>query len=187
MLFVLKGWKTEGERERKTVRQKNTKDRQKGTDRHRHIETAIGRLNETEINTDRLTETETDRDKFRPGSDCWVLITSATAFTPFLHCVCVQELCACVRCSFVLHEIYGYILQTKVWTKTRKFCTHAFWNDTFAGQLSSKSSTYLTFILKVKESNRVRWQNDMWNALECRHRRLYPSPECQRVSGHFIQ
>ena len=40
--------------------------------------------------------------------------------------------------------------------------TYACWPDTFASQLSSESSTPLTFILKVKYSNRKYWEVHTW-------------------------
>ena len=42
------------------------------------------------------------------------------------------------------------------------FQNYAYWYDMSDCQLSSKSSTFLTFILKVKDCNRVHWEVRIW-------------------------
>ena len=44
------------------------------------------------------------------------------------------------------------------------------WQDTFASQIASKSSTFLTFIFKVKDSNRIHWPVHTWNTFESLNR-----------------
>ena len=52
--------------------------------------------------------------------------------------------------------------------KSSNFCTHAYWQGTFACQFSSKSSISLTFNFKVKDLNRMHWQVHTWNQREMR-------------------
>ena len=67
-----------------------------------------------------------------------------------------------VRAS-VSHKMYDYAARTNGWTWKRRFRhTYACWQDTSASRLSSKSSTFLTFIFKVKYSNRVHWEVHLW-------------------------
>ena len=60
--------------------------------------------------------------------------------------------------------------------------------NTFTFHFISKSSTSLTFIFKVKDSNRIHWQvHNVWNQREMRsshyrHDGRYQSPQCQGVS-----
>ena len=93
----------------------------------------------------------------------------------------LQRSCGVERCmpagsmfisSFVRVSVRPYVPPSRsercankfLWSRSFNFCTHARWQGTFACQLSSKSSIFLTLIFKVRGSNRNRWQ--VHNAFE---------------------
>ena len=71
---------------------------------------------------------------------------------------------ACMH-SFVCHEMYNYVQRTNDWTYNCQFLhTYVCWQGAFTSRFSSKSLS-LTFIFKIKDSNRVHSEVHMWLSL----------------------
>ena len=73
------------------------------------------------------------------------------------------DLCASVHEYVHLSRLYGYLPWTNgcIWMRQFRH-TYEYLQDTFVCRFLSKSSTSLTFIFKVQDSDRVRWEVPTW-------------------------